>query len=113
MSEPTPIPWEVNDEFIYGRSGGHFVRIADTTVADGDEKFLSDIEADANAHHIIKCVNAHDELVSLARIMATQTDYDDEGNEGYWDEDGLFFPDIPECVQRARNILAKLEGGAK
>lgn len=43
----TPGPWHCEGEFVY--SEHPMVRIADTTVADGDEDLLSDEVADANA----------------------------------------------------------------
>ena len=50
----------------------------------------------ANAQHIVKCVNAHDELVAIVQEVA-------KGRVNMIDED----------FARARSVLAKLEGGAK
>lgn len=117
MSTRTPTPWHVKEHAI-GRKGEDrsTYQICDASrgvlFISTRRPHLTDDEDRANAEHIVRCVNHHDDLVTLVRIMSEDVEYDDEGNEGYW-EDGLFFPEVPTHVQRARKILAKLKGGAK
>ena len=68
MSKHTPTPWHVDGECIYGTTQrGDYVRIADTTVADGDN--LPDKEADANASFIVRAVNCHDEMLKALKAV--------------------------------------------
>ena len=45
------------------------------------------------------------ELLQLAELVAGDVEQDDEGSEGHW-EDGLFYPQPPPLVKKAREILA-------
>lgn len=57
----TPTPWKVADEYIFDR---HRNEIATTTTSG-----LSFEEDEANAAHIVKCVNAHDDLVEALETL--------------------------------------------
>jgi len=64
--EHTPTPWEVQDEIgIVDYENGGLISVVDNfkcgTSIPGDER-------EANAAHIVKCVNAHDGLVEVLRM---------------------------------------------
>lgn len=66
MSKPTPRPWKIEHDEPYEMS----LRDADDQKVKGVSLWLDDAPvpdfnaiAEANAAHIVKCVNMHDELV--------------------------------------------------
>jgi hypothetical protein len=59
-------------------------------------------EVEANAAHIIKCVNAHDELVMVLKDLVYQC-------HAYGNSDDLDLPNTYTATQ----LLSKLEGGDK
>ena len=67
----TPTPWWADEVYIYGGSGdcGFYPRIADTSVADGDECGMSGDESDANAARIVRCVNGCSGIADPARSV--------------------------------------------
>ena len=91
----TPTPW-------------HILREADGAIAIGNKLLphvavvryshnpaLSKETGEANASHIVKCVNLHDELVGFASFVAAKYKHSD-----------------PDVSQAAQNILDKARGEA-
>lgn len=70
---PTPAPWQVHSDYQLCQVIGdcdvdnHYTAICDT---DSDDANPASVDA-ANARHIVKCVNAHRELVKALRQMTT------------------------------------------
>lgn len=62
MSKPTQTPWEYRNRIIGVDAGG-----GDRLVI---AKMSNDSFADANAAHIVKCVNMHDEFLHSIRTAA-------------------------------------------
>ena len=72
----TPIPWHNDHERIVGDSALETVALVTLpsthdTVVDWPTDHLTDDDrrAEANAHHIVRCVNSHDELVEALRFL--------------------------------------------
>jgi hypothetical protein len=61
---------------------------------------------DANSAHIVRVVNAHDDLVAALRELID--DADASGVTAYFNGRGF-----DESIEKARAALAKAEGGAK
>jgi hypothetical protein len=98
MSKHTPTPWK--------RAGrqpdNHGVNIVDYRgflVAQARAAGGGWSDAKSNAAHIVRCVNAHDELVAALRSLAEQV------HQFNINEDG----DYPDCNE-AFAVLAKLKG---
>jgi hypothetical protein len=89
----TPTPWTTlfdGDEVQIGDSSGNFVAMTLPCESSGAT------ERDyANAAHIVKCVNAHDELVAALKTMV---------------EDAWYAGPTHEGLEQAKNLLNKLEG---
>jgi hypothetical protein len=72
----TPTPWENQDGISIFSADDH-------EIANTSRRHLSNAEACANAAHIVRCVNAHDELVAALEAVADaiyeygNTDVDD------------------------------------
>jgi hypothetical protein len=98
MSKHTPTPWEVNGQMI---------------VKDCYNEVIADVEAswqfnfppkrrvnrdicNANAEHIVKCVNSHDELLEALKQALSYIKGD------YIDADGI--------EERLSNVIKKAEG---
>ena len=66
-TEHTPLPWDSEDNgCLYAQTKtGEYVRVLDTTPADGDERRFSDDEADANQEFVLLAVTHHDKLVQM------------------------------------------------
>lgn len=128
MSTPTPTPWVVD----YGLTVGHIKSVPQDaipgvtgtpTVArydiDYGRKGVSypTDEQRANAAHIVKCVNHHDELVAaLNAITAAYVGERDCLYESVTDYDGNIDPEeaatvaaMDKVIDEARAILAKLD----
>ena len=74
----TPTPWVAIDEYIYSQDR---FEIGTTTTSGFD--YGTD---DANAAHIVKCVNMHDELVeALKEINDLNENHSPFGGEMYQD----------------------------
>lgn len=73
--QPTPLPWIVwrlapdSDQ-----EQRHII-----TTADGEEEISSIIHREADAHHIVRCVNSHDRL--LEALQGLLADIDDLASE--------------------------------
>ena len=66
--EHTPTPWVARDEYIYDKDRNEIA----TTTTSGFH-YSTD---EANAAHIVKCVNMHDELVEALRLLlSSSSDY--------------------------------------
>jgi hypothetical protein len=89
----TPTPWEFRDN---GSDNG--LDPCFCVVGEPREYGLVDHFATENAEHIVKCVNAHDEIVAALKAYADICEDDD------------VYPGLNET---ARDILIKVEGGAK
>jgi hypothetical protein len=77
-----------------------------TTIADCSY----DEQGEAEANHIVKCVNAHDEMKAILRDFLVASD---NLNDGQIDpENGESERDFIEVREIARQFLAKI-GGAK
>ena len=66
-----------------------------------------------NAHYIVRCVNAHDELVAIANALSLLTDEGDDALRGaYIDKQGAIRAkgSTLELIERARAALAKVQG---
>lgn len=95
----SPTPWRV--------------RSSDKTIVGGDESVVGDFgpcivgpdhEGEGNAAHIVKCVNAHDELVAALReVVAKVGDYEGMGPLG-----GTPFWYLVAVRDVARAALAKV-----
>lgn len=65
MSKHTPTPWESQNNVIFGD--------VDNPEHDGDSPYIGKLEGQleddnkANAAHIVKCVNVHDELLEALK----------------------------------------------
>lgn len=90
----TPTPWHAAGVTVYAPAG-HTARatVADTTCCGS----MTRAEDEANAAHIVRCVNAHDELVAALRVIAGC-----EASEIANPEKGLRV-----CANIARAALAK------
>lgn len=109
MSKPTPRPWRDAGEdglggveFIgieAGEEGGPTYRRVAWVMSNGgpDYNHLS-AEDRANAAHLIKCVNLHDELVDMARFVFEVSNSSKNTQ------------DIIKAGERALALLAKAEG---
>lgn len=92
MSKHTPTPWKVDDINTKGKT-----RIAykGFSVAYTDISHRTEQEQEANAAHIVKCVNLHDELVAVVEF---------ECDRLY--QSGLYSPDelarLKDLLRRAR-----------
>ena len=100
MSKHTPTPWRVEhdpeDGAIEVYSDGETARWVADCCCDSDVDL-------ANAAHIVKCVNAHDELVSLVR------DAHHASMLAYSKLDANTASEVGRVIDRARAILAKVE----
>ena len=65
IAKHSPTPWVFNN--IAGIYNANGFRIADTWNRDWIDKGISDSELEANALHIVKCVNCYDELVEACK----------------------------------------------
>jgi hypothetical protein len=86
----TPTPWSASGSIIRSEKG---FGIADT---DPMNNGASEVDI-ANAAHIVRCVNSHDELVDLLREV--------EEIVGSWGPE-----EEPSWLLRVRSILNKLKG---
>lgn len=97
--QPTPRPWSQDKEkpwSIKDNLGNHFLSLS------SPHQRLE--EFPANAAHIIKCVNAHEELVERLKEMTVA--FHHNGNHaGYLSE-----CDSDVCVDNM-NVLAKVKWG--
>ena len=122
MSEHTPGPWKVyNSTDVFQRDPGQMNaegieaapndgwHIANCAVGwqeiDGEQVYLSLREQEANAAHIVKCVNSHERLVEAAKA-AVDAWHDDDRNFDREMEDGT-----PEWLAKCRAAIRAAEGG--
>lgn len=93
-TQHTQTPWKVRQAYLNGEPCNYTIHTGMTTIADCSY----DEQGEANAAHIVKCVNHHDELVaaltSIASYIPADTDY---------------FRKCGEMQGAARAVLAKLE----
>jgi hypothetical protein len=87
-AQHTPTPWQV-------------ITVRGATQVSGNGKIIASIvqPAEANAAHIVRCVNAHDELVAALQLAQKVLDalaLDDDCTEGQ-----------PEAAHAVRAALAK------
>ena len=73
MSEPTPRPWFTGDSKtdIWGPGGDGCEVIAVFGITDGAGVEIPCENYEANAAHIVKCVNEHDRLVTACKDFAS------------------------------------------
>ena len=72
MSKYTLTGLVAEDVMIYGDNGkGMFVRIADCTPCDGEEKLNSYARAEKHAKRLVLCATHHDELVEILKNLAS------------------------------------------
>lgn len=113
QTKHTPVPWRAVDGRytavgIAHMTDGNYNRpyqvaaiVADDKMADKGWRYVAVIngkstgEVDADAEHIVRCVNAHDELLAALRAL-----YDDARNER--------FPSQSD-MDAARAALAKVQ----
>ncbi len=111
---PTPRPWHIDPRFCLHIWGPDKEMVADfeqSEAEDAPEKsfvsrirgFGADLPQQANANHIVTCVNAHDELVAALEIAILEFESDRRwktalGSDYYQD---------PKWVTDARAALAK------
>ena len=105
--EPTPAPWAVADDTVIYYDGDDEDIVAD--FANHEVESLGEtcighvgykgVDA-ANAAHIVKCVNHHDELVT--RLTQLVRDCDN------WGVDETYY-DIEDSMIHARAILEKVK----
>lgn len=71
MSKHTPTPWSLNkvENYIESKEGG-LIAIVRTGGLDPLENY--DMKIKANATHIVKCVNLHDELVKELELRVSE-----------------------------------------
>jgi hypothetical protein len=107
MTKHTPTPWEASGFAIYHDGRKPLAEVASDYCADvsSDPDFhrrsgIGEVEATANAEHIVKCVNAHEELVAtLAWIAEHGAEYDEiEDRETM----------VARITERAKATLAKV-----
>lgn len=107
MSKPTPTPWSLNKDekgitFIQGNTRGwgwdHLAEV-DTS---GDAP-----EIEANAAHIVHCVNMHDELVAALQTLEIEA----EGYGELYTPGGIADRKWKATLARVRKVLVK--AGAK
>lgn len=106
-TQHTPTPWKVRQAYLNGEPCNYTIHTGMTTIAGCSY----DEQGEANASRIVKCVNAHDELVAALRELLSS--FDELRKEYPCD---LFNePDSSgfQNAERATALLAKLEGGAK
>lgn len=70
----TPTPWRISEVFGRGHKN-HIAGADDYQVSDCESYKKSLIEQEANAAFIVKCVNAHDELVEALRDVTMQFEH--------------------------------------
>ncbi len=92
MSKPTPGPWD-RAGIDVGVAGRDDFRIAHCDGCDGEDELSFDENA-ANAAHIVKCVNSHDDLLSALESLMWEL------------EDG-------DNLKRARAAIKKASGHAE
>ena len=114
MSEHTPTPWEVfSTDNIKGPGGNIVAECTGYSVKAKDPAQKAQGGREANAEHIVRCVNAHDGLVGLLRDLtafcASHTANGCKGKEGPL---ARMFADDPRhlaaSVDAARAELDKL-----
>jgi hypothetical protein len=101
VSKHTPTPWGDNDNgIILGNLDNYEFEAPIVCVVGSDSDYADETseawkQRRADTDHIVLCVNAHDELVAALKELVHPM-----ADRYYWTEKG-------------REILAKLEGGAK
>ena len=116
MAEHTPTPWVVDEDPLEDKGYKTLITIPEkngfqgTSIAyvnhnwndaDHGERRISWAEAEANARHIVHCVNVHDDLVkALESILKVRV----EGWENIWAGSN-------RCQDIARAALARAKGG--
>jgi hypothetical protein len=88
----TPAPWYTDNACICASNGRALIAIEDIACEDEDEN---------NAAHIVRCVNAHDELVAALRDCVLQIEY----FQGKWKETGSGVATLAQ----ARAAIAKVQ----
>jgi hypothetical protein len=98
----TPTPWKVcrhsdNGELVVrSKSDQGIVANCQCDSYSLDNQAGLEQECKANAEHIVKCVNMHDELVDALKAMVEDAGYAGATHDG---------------LHQAETVLAKLEGG--
>lgn len=92
----TPTPWASDDYVIYSLNGEH--------IAHTDNTMRSPDEDDANAAHIVKCVNMHDELVEVLNLACQDLADWIEATE---DDDNYQLGDTRMIIGRIKETLKK------
>ena len=101
MAEHSPTPWVV-DEFD-DDNGFQTIRIADGSPnGDTESQPVATAYGDANAEHIVRCVNLHDELIDFVERWTTIIAGDNDGSPAE--------PWAVEMQQEALELLNKAKG---
>jgi len=103
----TPTPWTISGNETPVIAAMYDGRDAVVAVTCRDRIELE--EAHFNAQHIVKCVNAHDELVAALHASLEQIEAHTEGMGDTSYEESAWHP----LWTQIKTSLAKLEGGAK
>ena len=74
MTEHTPTPWSAKQGRPYGAGPGRWHV--------GGDRWVAELDDEANARHIVKCVNAHDGLeAEMARLRGALDGIADQADE--------------------------------
>lgn len=105
MTEHTHIPWHLGMKpgpAVYGPQGEQVVMMHNPLI-DYQENL-------ANAAHIVKCVNAHDELVAILDRLVGAANMVDRAHHVGLPPNPDNYAELYQSILNAQTLLAKMKG---
>lgn len=103
-NEHTPTPWKVEHGHMQQNIGIRYWQITDGQDAICNNQFCCAEDSEANAAHIVKCVNMHDELVEVLELARRDLADWIKATE---DDDNWLLWDTRMIINRIRETLKK------